>query len=313
MYVNLIGDPLYSKDAISAAIDKYVYVAINPTPLVNHVSARYSVTENVPIATDLKNERVRETLIKFGVNSNIEIGSFASFPMEVGFKSFLSFTTALTCGLHSHRDKGVDPKLLAKEVFEIEKRAISKNYSIQGAHSAAGGGINIYTFKDNGDYSVKPIFVDFHERLKFENLLNIYFFKVNNRENKTTRYRRNTNGSAESATTAMVNQFKKALVNGDVEECAFILHKSWMLEQNIGFSCPPKIATEAYEKAIAVGALGGKYVGDQNSGCLILISNAKVLKVLDVFLEQKSGIQFSKFKICFVQSGARTIFKLNHE
>src|SRR3989344_4761334 len=46
---------------ISTAIDKFVYVAINRTPLIPKVSARYSISETVDRPSDLQ-----ETAIKKG-------------------------------------------------------------------------------------------------------------------------------------------------------------------------------------------------------------------------------------------------------
>lgn len=311
MFVNLIGDPSYSKDAISAAIDKYVYVVINSTPLVNHVSARYSITESVHNVRELKNERIREALLKFGINNNIEIGSFASFPMEIGFKSYLSFTSALACGLHSSVGVIVDGVHLAKEVFEIEKLAKGKGLTIQGAHSASSGGINVYTFGPKGTlFQAKPLFLDFHERLKFENLLSVYYVKqvlINKREKRLKRRNKYVSDSIKT----MVAEFKRALVNGDTEECAFILHKSWMLEKTIGINVPPDIVEEIYGEAIASGVLGGKYIGDTTGGCLLLLGKKGVLGNVDKMFGMQKNLTFTKFKIGFVQSGARTIFKLN--
>ena len=53
---------------ISATIDKYVYVAINPAPLLQEITARYSSIEKVKHDKDLKNKRIREAILKLRIN-----------------------------------------------------------------------------------------------------------------------------------------------------------------------------------------------------------------------------------------------------
>lgn len=309
MFVNLLGDPSYSDEAINAAIDKYVYVVINPTPLVNHVSARYSVTESVDNVKSLKNERIREALVKFGINNNIEIGSFASFPMEIGFKSFLSFTSALVCGLHSSIGSSIDNESMAKEVFEIEKKSLSTNNTMHGSYSAVSGGINAFSFKD-GHFAAEQIFLDFHERIKFEDSIGVFYVKSEDHVKRVKKSNRDLKLSDKESVNNMVYNFKKALIKGNIEECAFLLHKSWMFEKNLGVNKSPDVISDIYDMSIASGAFGGKYIGDLNSGCLILIGEPKVFNKVEEHLKLHKEIATSRFKINFVQSGARTIFKL---
>ena len=84
---------------ISATIDKYVYVAINPAPLLKGITARYSITETVSNINKLKNDRIRETLINLGIKDNMEIGIFSHIPVGVGLGGSSSFTVALIKGL----------------------------------------------------------------------------------------------------------------------------------------------------------------------------------------------------------------------
>src|SRR5437870_2191207 len=72
---------------ISSAIDKYVYLAINRTPLIDKVSARYSITETVNHPSELQHTRIKAALSDLGIDRNIEIGSFATLPAKTGLGS----------------------------------------------------------------------------------------------------------------------------------------------------------------------------------------------------------------------------------
>lgn len=63
----------YPGRVISSAIDKYVFIAINRTPLIDQVSARYSTTETVAHPSQLQHTRIRAALLDLGIERNIEI------------------------------------------------------------------------------------------------------------------------------------------------------------------------------------------------------------------------------------------------
>src|SRR3989344_7618908 len=68
----------YPGRVISATIDKYVYVAINPAPLLKGISARYSINENVRSPKNLKNDRIREVMLDLKIEDNMEIGIYSN-------------------------------------------------------------------------------------------------------------------------------------------------------------------------------------------------------------------------------------------
>src|SRR5581483_10359078 len=80
---------------ISTAIDKFVYVVLNRTPLIDKVAARYSLSESVNHPSELQHTRIKAALMDLGINKNIEIASFATLPSKTGLGSSSSFSVAL--------------------------------------------------------------------------------------------------------------------------------------------------------------------------------------------------------------------------
>src|SRR3989344_1695457 len=95
---------------ISTAIDKFVYLVINRTPLIDKVSARYSISESVNHPSELQHTRIKAALLDLGISKNVEIGSFATLPAKTGFGSSSSFSVALMKGLHSFLGKKIDQR-----------------------------------------------------------------------------------------------------------------------------------------------------------------------------------------------------------
>ena len=92
----------YPGRVLSVTINKYVYVAINETPLIDRLTAKYSKTESVTHPAHLEHPSIREALLHLGITrKGIEIGSFTDLPSKTGLGSSSSFAVALMKGLHT--------------------------------------------------------------------------------------------------------------------------------------------------------------------------------------------------------------------
>ena len=105
---------------ISAAIDKYVYIVLNRTPLVDKVSARYSISETVGHASELQHTRIKAALLDMGIERNIEVASFAPLPSKTGLGSSSSFSVALVKALHAYQGKKIGKGDVAEAASRLE-------------------------------------------------------------------------------------------------------------------------------------------------------------------------------------------------
>src|SRR5260370_7962934 len=69
---------------ISAAIDKYVYVAINRPASDDLIRVKYSRSEEVMIPDELQHDLVREALKAIQITQNLEIASMADVSAGTG-------------------------------------------------------------------------------------------------------------------------------------------------------------------------------------------------------------------------------------
>ena len=99
---------------ISTAIDKYVYLVVNRTPLIDKVSARYSLAETVNHPSELQHTRIKAALLDMGIHKNIEIASFGTLPAKTGLGSSSSFSVALMKALHAFQGKAIDKREAAE-------------------------------------------------------------------------------------------------------------------------------------------------------------------------------------------------------
>ena len=70
---------LHGGAVVSTAIDKYVYVTVNPK-FDQRIRVSYSRTEDVDKASNLRHPLVRESLQQLGIAGGVEITSIADIP-----------------------------------------------------------------------------------------------------------------------------------------------------------------------------------------------------------------------------------------
>jgi D-glycero-alpha-D-manno-heptose-7-phosphate kinase len=140
---------------VAAAIDKYVYVAVNPK-YDGSIRAAYSVTENVDRADQLQHELIREALrMAGGTRGGIEIHSIADIPGGTGLGSSSSFTVGLIRALGWF----VSPQGIAQAACTIEIDRCHKPIGKQDQYTAAYGGVNLLGFTSKG-VTISPIECD---------------------------------------------------------------------------------------------------------------------------------------------------------
>lgn len=86
---------------LSAAIDKYVYLAVNST-FTDDYLLKYSVHERVARVDDIEYSLIREVLRRYQIRPGIEIVSVADIPAGTGLGSSGSFVVGLLRALPAY-------------------------------------------------------------------------------------------------------------------------------------------------------------------------------------------------------------------
>lgn len=130
---------------ISATIDKYVYVMVNPRFDLKSLRLAYSTVETVADAKDLQHDIARETLLRLGIRSGLEIATVADVPAGTGLGSSSAFTVGLLKALANYADWQ-----LIDIAAEIEINRCKHPIGEQDHCAAVWGGLNQIVFKQSG-------------------------------------------------------------------------------------------------------------------------------------------------------------------
>lgn len=304
----------YPGKVISATIDKYVYVVINPATLLKGVSVRYSIVENVKHAKELKNDRIRESMLSLDVTSGMEIGTFSHLPVGTGLGGSSAFTVSLIKGLSAYVGKRLDKKEIAEDASKIEIDILKEPIGKQDQYAASFGGFNIFQFNPDESVDIEPILLDYKKRIDLEKHMLIFFTGVT-RQASSVLSEQKSNISSKFETlksmTGLVDIFKKNLLKGDFEALGKLLHENWLMKKKLASKISNQAIDKLYDRGIKAGAWGGKVLGAGGGGCILFLSPLnKKEEIKKAVLKQAEKLKLDDFKeipIKFVQSGVEIV------
>lgn len=309
---------IFPGQVLSTTIDKFVYVAINPTPLLNGISARYSTVETVKKARDLKNDRIREALLYLKIKDNMEFGVFSDLPIGTGLGGSSSFSVALIKGLSTYLGKRLDTQDIASVACYIEINTLKQPIGKQDQYASAFGGFNIFHFNSDDKVVVDPILLDYKKRIDLENRM-LVFFTGMTRESSSVLEEQKSNTAKYienlKSMTNLVDIFNKNLMKGNFEILGEILHDNWLKKKSLASKISNHIIDELYETGIKNGAWGGKLLGAGGGGCIMFLASLQKKDKVRYAIKQKARkLQLAEFKeipIKFVQAGVEVISNSN--
>jgi len=293
---------------ISAAINKYVFVAINEK-FDDMFRIGYSITELVGKPHEVKNTRVRAALEHFGVERGLEIVSISDVPSSgSGLGASSSFSVALMHGLGEFLHKPYSNKnAIAEAACRLEMEMLGEKIGKQDQYAAAFGGLNIFDFKKDS-VQVTPVQIAKKTLAHFQDHL-LAFHVAGSRDAAAlhAHIAKNMKNDkniliAQKKIVAMVTPFTDALKKGEFKKMGTMLHKAWELKKKShGISHTEVDAVYAAGKK--AGAWGGKLLGAGGGGFVLFMAppkaHAKIRAAQNGRKELPIGFDIEGSKIIF--------------
>ena len=305
----------YPGRVISTAIDKYVHLVFNRTPLVPKISVRYNVSETVNHPKDLAHTRVKAALLDLGIEKGLEIGSFGTLPAKTGLGSSSSFSVALMKGLYAYQGKKIDKYEAAEAASRLEIQLVGEPIGKQDQYAASFGGLNVFQFNPDDTVEVTPVLLDYKKRLDLENHLMLFFTGLTRAASSVlTEQRSNIDKKFETLKemSDSVPKFAALLSAGNFEACGAMLHEGWMKKKSLASNVSNSAIDDLYNAGMKNGAWGGKVLGAGGGGCVMFLApvgNKPAIRaaVVKAAAAQKLA-EFQEIPVKFIQSGAEILF-----
>lgn len=260
---------------VSTAIDKYVYVTVNPK-FDHRIRVSYSKTEEVENVARIKHPLVREAMRLLELDGGIEITSIADIPSRgTGLGSSSSFTVGLLHSLHAYAGRYAAAEQLAREACHIEIDRCGEPIGRQDQYAAAYGGLNFIQFHADDSVSVDPI-VCKRETLRTlqENILSFYT-GITRKASGVLKNQQEVMASQRSKQRVMkrmvqlAHDLRAGLQQNNLAIFGELLHENWELKRSLTGGISTAQIDRWYALARKEGAIGGKLLGAGSGGFLM--------------------------------------------
>ncbi len=305
---------------ISATIDKFIYLAIKPTPLLNKFIVKYQSVETVFHPRELSHDRIREALLSLGISQGLEVASFADIPAKTGLGSSSSFSVALMKGLCAYKGKTISKNQAAEAASWLEIDRLKEPIGKQDQYAAAHGGFNIFEFNTDDTVGVEPVLLDFKKRALLESHILLFFTGITRAASSVLGEQKSKidkNFETYKQMAASVYDFKTKLLMGDILGMANMLHEAWARKKSLASNVSSSTIDTLYQSAIHAGASGGKILGAGGGGCLFLLAlpekHDNIRTRLKEAAKQNSLHDFQEIPVKFTQSGTDILFNSMHQ
>ena len=260
----------------SAAIDKYVYVAVNK-PFTQGYFLKYAKYEKTQSIDEIDHPIIRESLRLFPLKDNgIEISTLADIPSGTGLGSSGSFTTALLKALAIFSSKPMHAAELAAAACRVEIDLLKEPIGKQDQYIAAFGGFTTFTFHKNGQVTAEPVPVGIEVIHELEDNLLLFYTGTTRSASailKDQDIKTNLNEKSMVENLDFIKnlgfQSRDLLIKGDLTGFALLMNEHWEFKRKRSNGMTNDFIDNAYNLALKNGAVGGKLVGAGGGGFLM--------------------------------------------
>lgn len=261
---------------VSTAIDKYVYVTVNPK-FDNGIRIAYSKNEEVACVAEIEHRLVKAAMQYLNIEGGLEITTIADIPSRgTGLGSSSSFMVGLLHALNAFKGVYVPAERLGADACHIEIDLCGEPIGKQDQYAAAYGGFNLVAFQQDESVIVTPIICNRNTVKTIEQNILVLYTGITRSASSLLKHQSDEMISNTAKQRAMQRMVELTYVLCDELQknnaTAFgeILHEGWMLKREMTAGISNGEIDSWYERARVAGAQGGKILGAGAGGFLML-------------------------------------------
>ncbi|PCG15976.1 MULTISPECIES: GHMP family kinase ATP-binding protein [Sphingomonas] len=258
---------------LSMSIARYVYLSMHDYFGGEGFILKYSRLETPRDVGEIQHRIIREVFDSYGLNG-VDFNSSADVPAGTGLGSSSAFTVGLLNLCNAYRGRYEGRAALAARACEIEIEKLGEPIGKQDQYGCALGGLNFIEFHPDESVDCEAVPITLAMRQKMERNL-VMFYLGGTRSASAILKQQN----AAAATDRRVTDNLRAMVEmarglrrdivGDVDVLGGYLHEGWMRKRELAAGITNPRVDDAYDRARAAGASGGKLLGAGEAGFLL--------------------------------------------
>ncbi|HVE82990.1 MAG TPA: hypothetical protein VND93_09100 [Myxococcales bacterium] len=259
---------------ISAAINRYVYIALHRT-FARRYMVKYSSLELTEDIASIKHPIVREAFRLHDMEP-VEMVSMADIPAGTGLGSSGSFNVGLLKAITAWKRDQVSTQELAEEACHIEMDLLAEPVGKQDQYIAAFGGLTCLQIDKGGQVHVSPLRVSDATLNDLEENLLMFFTGYSRSASSVLADQKARTEQDDRSMIDNLNfimelglSIKATLEKGHTRGFGELMHEHWLHKQKRSQGISSGQINAWYDLARANGAVGGKLVGAGGGGFLL--------------------------------------------
>lgn len=298
---------LYGGLILNATINLYAYCTIEETndgnisicSYDNNVTESHTVTKELPI-------NGKASLIKGVYNrvmkdfellpQSFKITTYNDAPAGSGLGTSSTMVVSILKAFAEWQNLPLGDYDISRLAYEVERKDLGLSGGKQDQYAATFGGFNYMEFLQNDMVIVNPLKIKRWIVDELEASILLYFSGVSRESAKIIdEQKENTSKGNQNAIEAMhlikqsAKDMKLAVLKGDTETFADILHTAWENKKRMAEHITNPTIQHAMEVAMCHGAKAGKISGAGGGGCIMFVVEPTRKKELETALNQLDG------------------------
>jgi len=261
-----------------ATINQHTLITVHKlTRFVDHeIRVYYSHVEVVSALDDVRHPSARECLRFAGIERGVEIHYVNDLPARTGLGSSSSATVGLLHALHALKGEVVGRTQLAAEAVYVEQEMIKERVGCQDQYACALGGLIALRFGCDGQVRIEPVIVPAGRLRALRERLMLLYTGVQRHAHEVVdeQLARTVAGDNDAPLTklaALVDEGIRVLTgDGPLTQFGELLDDAWHLKRKLSSRVATGAVDDAYKRARAAGAVGGKLLGAGGGGFLLI-------------------------------------------
>lgn len=298
---------------LGTTIDQYTYISVNSlSDFFEHkLRISYSKIELIKTIEEIQHPSVLGCLRHKNVFPSIDIHISADLPAKTGLGSSSSFTVGFLNALYALEGKKVSKLTLAKEACHVEQNVIGESVGSQDQYHAAFGGMNIMEFSGS-EIKVRPLVISATKKAHFQNHLMVFYTGITRFANDIVKEQIEKTKNLDNdlylhRMYEMVFEAEEIVSDAPENEMMALLGKllneGWDLKKRLSTKITNSYIDQLYQRAIEMGAYGGKLCGAGSGGFLaFFVPPERQEKIRSVFKDHQ------EVKLTFENEGSTIIY-----
>ncbi len=280
---------------ISTTIDKFCYISsrILPPFFDHKYRLVYSNIELVDDIAEIEHPSIKGVLEWLKAKDGLEIQYNGDLPARSGMGSSSAFTVGLLNSMRALQGHTYSKRNLASDAITVERKVIRETVGTQDQVAAAYGGFNLIKFGGKDKFTVQPL-VNESQKLNILETHFLLFFSGVQRNSTEIESDKIGNLNKNVSVYENLQQSTKdaqKLIQAEnlvISDLGKLMDECWRLKKQLSTQVSLPIVDEAYQKALSLGALGGKLLGAGGGGFLLFIAkpedHEKIIQGLKHFI-----------------------------